>query len=791
MSQIVKATIKEIRGVDLILSLDGETREGVIRRKEISWDRVKPIDYSQFIKGRELLVKRISHKSQKNVNLFSLKQILDPWAISEQEQQFYLGQKVRCTVVNVLRGAVFVQLSPGVDAHIEPKHVSYLFPELTTQQLVQIGDEVMGVITDLHWGRRQISVSLTDYLVILNQMSMEERQKLQREIHVNDSTKPKLEESNGIAQRLLKKKHKAQNFSGPNYLIVDDELEPANQLADFLKDNFEIKVWVATNSQEAFQRLKKHSSSIGLVLIDCGLGEEDGFVVGQEIADRYPELFLLLMSNDPEADSELPTYLGDQEAVFCIKNGSLLVEKIQKIQQGYTDYFFSDNKLFKQSNLLRQIGAEDLALEPLKQSLVRILELLQQKIKVSHLFVLEVDRHSRKVKIAASTPTVAEIEDDIGEGQLQTSLDQLYFSPVRNIVLGQDHYYRSNIPYERPPSLKYLFPLIHYNVCYGLPISVPGAMSAYLLFVFDEKRFTLTPNDREIIQIYNLLLQSRLERAANFDYMRRFEQKYSAGELLGSMVHELRNKLGSLDILTKQINRAAHSLTSEGESVEKQQVNIEKLQQKTGQLIQRKDGLNELVKSFSQVARGDLEAVDINRIVYKVVSELKYYAKEKGVTIEIRPTAGLPIGWGNELAIEQILLNLIRNGIQQSSRQLEEYDDLSINKVGTPNLFQENYVFVETYYDKGHIHPIRISVSDTGPGIPKSKQESIFLIDNTTRPEGQGLGLYISRNLAGVQGGKLTLRSTILFVGSCFDLFLRERGNKLEAQEVENQIFAD
>lgn len=65
---------------------------------------------------------------------------------------------------------------------------------------------------------------------------------------------------------------------------------------------------------------------------------------------------------------------------------------------------------------------------------------------------------------------------------------------------------------------------------------------------------------------------------------------------------------------------------------------------------------------------------------------------------------------------------------------------------------------------------IRLAVEDSGPGVSADALEQLFEPFNTTKPDGMGLGLAISRNLMRAQGGDLAYRRSIHLGGACFEM---------------------
>jgi len=67
-------------------------------------------------------------------------------------------------------------------------------------------------------------------------------------------------------------------------------------------------------------------------------------------------------------------------------------------------------------------------------------------------------------------------------------------------------------------------------------------------------------------------------------------------------------------------------------------------------------------------------------------------------------------------------------------------------------------------------HTCRITIQDNGPGIHVSLWEKVFEVGFTTRADGSGIGLYISRNLMTDIGGKILVSSSYILGGTSFVL---------------------
>ncbi len=134
-------------------------------------------------------------------------------------------------------------------------------------------------------------------------------------------------------------------------------------------------------------------------------------------------------------------------------------------------------------------------------------------------------------------------------------------------------------------------------------------------------------------------------------------------------------------------------------------------------------------KSFPQ-----REAVDVNELIREISLLLKHDIRRNSVTVRLELTENLPEIAGDRVQLEQVLMNLMLNAIEAMH---DAKGDLTI----TSKLTEDGHSL--------------ISVSDTGVGIPADKIDQIFDTFFTTKPQGTGMGLAISRSIVESHGGRL------------------------------------
>ncbi len=128
------------------------------------------------------------------------------------------------------------------------------------------------------------------------------------------------------------------------------------------------------------------------------------------------------------------------------------------------------------------------------------------------------------------------------------------------------------------------------------------------------------------------------------------------------------------------------------------------------------------------------ELVEVNEIVREIVGLLRGEANRYGVSIRTNPAPDLPKITADRVQLQQVLMNLMLNAIE------------AMKETG-------GVLTVTSQLDEdGHVV---ISVSDTGVGLPAEKADEIFHAFVTTKPQGSGMGLAISRSIVESHGGRL------------------------------------
>jgi C4-dicarboxylate-specific signal transduction histidine kinase len=142
------------------------------------------------------------------------------------------------------------------------------------------------------------------------------------------------------------------------------------------------------------------------------------------------------------------------------------------------------------------------------------------------------------------------------------------------------------------------------------------------------------------------------------------------------------------------------------------------------------------IRLLFKKGRPKLEQVDINDIIREIVALLRNEATRYGVSVRTELAGDLPPIMGDRVQLQQVMMNLIMNSID-AMKSVDGTREVAIasERAGTGQMM--------------------VSVSDTGVGLPSQHADRIFNAFVTTKVDGTGMGLSISRSIVEAHGGRL------------------------------------
>jgi len=211
------------------------------------------------------------------------------------------------------------------------------------------------------------------------------------------------------------------------------------------------------------------------------------------------------------------------------------------------------------------------------------------------------------------------------------------------------------------------------------------------------------------------------------------------GELAASLGHEIKQPI------TAATTNARTSLRW----LDRQPPEVEEARQAISRIVHdvtRAAEIMERNRSLYEQGASQRESIDLNEIIRLMVGMLREAANRYAITIRTELDDSLPLTMADRLQLQQVLMNLMLNGI-------EAMKDTSGELAVTSKRNDDGQILV--------------SVSDLGVGLPVEKTERIFEAFFTTKPHGTGMGLSISRRIVESHGGRLWARANS-GRGSCF-----------------------
>jgi len=199
------------------------------------------------------------------------------------------------------------------------------------------------------------------------------------------------------------------------------------------------------------------------------------------------------------------------------------------------------------------------------------------------------------------------------------------------------------------------------------------------------------------------------------------------GELTASLAHEIKQPIGAAvtnaDACMRLLEPDQPNLPEAREAA----LEMTKDARRAAEIIDR-------VRSLYQKGSSQREPIDVNDVICEMVVMLQNEADRHSVMVRTDLAAELPKVVADRVQLQQVLMNLMLNGIEA---MLDTSGELSIKS----QLAEDGQLL--------------ISVTDTGVGLPTENTDQVFNPFFTTKSHGTGLGLAITRSIIESQGGRI------------------------------------
>jgi len=200
------------------------------------------------------------------------------------------------------------------------------------------------------------------------------------------------------------------------------------------------------------------------------------------------------------------------------------------------------------------------------------------------------------------------------------------------------------------------------------------------------------------------------------------------GELTASIAHEINQPLGAM---VNSANACVRWLAAQ---------NLERAQQSALRIVadgQRAGTIITRIRALAKNTPSHTDWLNINDTIRDVLALARSEVHRHRVMLKTHLAEPVPLVLADRIQLQQVLLNLIINAIEAMSGVDDGPRELAVQS------------------DPDAAPGVRVTVRDSGPGLDPRRLDHLFDAFYTTKPQGLGLGLAISRRIVEAHGGRL------------------------------------
>ncbi len=202
------------------------------------------------------------------------------------------------------------------------------------------------------------------------------------------------------------------------------------------------------------------------------------------------------------------------------------------------------------------------------------------------------------------------------------------------------------------------------------------------------------------------------------------------GELAGSIAHEVNQPLSAIVASGSACIRWLDAPVPNVAEAREAAARIVRDGKRAGDVIQK-------IRALTRKATTEKERLDLNSTIQEVLGLTKAEMLKNRVALRTELRDDLPQVLGDRIQLQQLVLNLIMNGIEAMTGVGDRPRELAIST------------------QSGELDQVLVRVRDSGVGLDPKSSERIFDAFYTTKPAGMGMGLSISRSIVQNHGGRL------------------------------------
>ncbi len=717
--------VKIIKHLPLGLSVELDSGEnGIIRVREISWDQEKRLNWKQLYPVDSEawavpLQMEAGHPSELSLRLAEN----DPWAnISSQfsKDEVYVG-----VVTGVMGYGAFVELASGVTGLLHQSR----FPNWVQKSPLELfwpGDRVRVVVEQVDAKKRRLGLGLPAEkapAIAGSQFTNSDLIKARRQAEIDE---------------LINDKSNRKRI-----LVVEDDPKQSKLVANWLRHVGQ-KVDIVEYAEEALSSMEKFLPDI--VFIDVGLPEIDGISLANQLLEKYPHVRLVVTTDYANADDKF------KELDILQERGVDFLPK-PLIPDDMLDFLKKNGNHAEQSLVKNDIPTKGNIFDS-ETSPTRSLHMLLQKSRIRLGYEAAV-----LFRLDAVRRTVSIVESSTQSPLNTHAIPSLIYSPVRDIAEDEEIVVQESCLKEDEGRFQYLLDLFPMQACIGVPVPINLPQNYALLFLNSQPK-EIYEEDQIYAEAVALAAGAYLEQNLFREKSTLIQRSALIGQLTRAMVHEINNLMGPLG------NRL-ELFKNKLENFKKGKDTDEKPASLTAELGEAQQAIHKIVtttRMFGRIiAKNKNEVLRLDEIVQEVIYLMRDTADREHVSLWFTPPEKLLLVRSQSAALQQILLNLLLNAIQQIAEFRSQHGGAVQVSLELESVTAQN-------------SSIHILVKDNGPGIHTSLWETVFEPGYSTRQDGSGIGLYISKSLAEEKlWGRLFVQESYILGGTTFALEIPHR----------------
>jgi len=691
---------------------------GIIRVREISWNSEDISNWrNNYPIGWEGYALSIPTKKEEARELSLRLVSSDPW--DDFFDEYDKTEVFEGIVTSVFEYGAFIEIEPGITGLLRKSQIP---PKLQSSMLDLFwhSDKVFVKIQDVNYEQRQIELSMAPLG------------------NISDKNLLGASDQPYVPHEAVDDIDSALNIPIPrrHILVVEDEISQSDAVCGWLRE-MDQSVDVVHSAEEALEFLAKMQPDIALV--DVGLPAMSGTELTRHILQNYPQV-KVVNATDWARASDVSDTLEELQA-----QGSKLLYK-PLLPEDLVAYLLyeQDHKGFSKQHGDEKLVVSKVSSKNSRKNIHSLLVMCKKRLGVEHVFLFALDPTHRRIHIV----------EHIGDGVTnKNAVAQLIYSPVRDVAEDRNVIIVHEIGEREYKRFQYLAEFIPTMVsCIGIPVPAQTAQK-YALFAMDhrEKQFG------EEIQLYAEGIALAIGAALDQNELRErsavMQRSALIGNLASGMIHEINNLVAPLQYESDNLRKILARIEKEPQDSMHTKIKneVSNIEQDVRQIIST-------VNTFGKIAKKPkTEALRVDEIINDTLLLLREISKRSRVKMLFNEPEKMVIIRNQAVILEQIVLNVTLNAIQQIVEcRSEEGGRIQID-MELINETQNNAI-------------CRILVADNGPGIHASLWEKIFEMGYSTRQDGSGIGLFVSRNLMEEIGGRIYVADSHILHGSVFGL---------------------